>query len=275
MKHILLSLFLLVGLGAPAPAAGAVTPADKCEAAKNLLAGSYANCRHRALARAIRKGETPDFGRCAGKFADKWARTESVAGGACPSAGDAGAVDALVTTTVTTIADAVAGGATPGCGDGTINAAGELCDGSDLGGISCGDLGWLGGDLACTPACRFDAAGCSTCPDSGLVIGGFCWLLGDGGASCDATCAAAGLVYDAATKTYAGSDEPLGSNCLAILGAFGLSWDLFYEFYDFVPGFGCAHNAGANHAAIVVAPPTTGAASEPGYRRACACRALP
>lgn len=275
MTHTLLVFVFLFGLAAPATVAGAVTPAAKCVAAKNQLVGSYANCRHRALARAVRKGEAPDFSKCESKFADKWVRAEKAAAGACPSSADAGAIGTLVDTTVTTISTAIDGDGIPACGDGAINAAGEVCDGTDFGGTSCGDLGWIGGNLACTSDCRFDATGCRLCPDSGRVIGGFCWVLGDEGASCDATCDAAGLVYDAATRTYAGSDEPFGSNCNAILDAFGLSWDLFYEFYDFLPAVGCAHNAGADHAALVVSPPTTGAASQPGYRRACACRALP
>lgn len=37
---------------------------------------------------------------------------------------------------------------------------GEDCDGFDLGGTSCTDLGWSGGDLGCSGACTFDTSGC-------------------------------------------------------------------------------------------------------------------
>jgi hypothetical protein len=55
----------------------------------------------------------------------------------------------------------------PRCGDGVINQAGELCDGADLGGKTCVDIGFLGGTLACQPDCTFDAAGCVGTPFCG------------------------------------------------------------------------------------------------------------
>jgi Putative metal-binding motif/Prenyltransferase and squalene oxidase repeat len=55
----------------------------------------------------------------------------------------------------------------PRCGDGVINQAGELCDGADLGGKTCVDIGFLGGTLACQPDCTFDAAACVGTPFCG------------------------------------------------------------------------------------------------------------
>ncbi|MCY1059417.1 lamin tail domain-containing protein [Nannocystis sp. SCPEA4] len=52
------------------------------------------------------------------------------------------------------------------CGDGTIEAE-ESCDGDDLGGRACADLGFTGGTLACSPtSCRLDATRC----ESGLEV---------------------------------------------------------------------------------------------------------
>lgn len=51
--------------------------------------------------------------------------------------------------------------AAPFCGDGVRNTAGEFCDGSDLGGVSCASLGFSGGTLACGSDCTFNASACS------------------------------------------------------------------------------------------------------------------
>lgn len=59
--------------------------------------------------------------------------------------------------------------ATQACGNGTIEGD-EACDGSELGGASCEslDLGFSGGELACSPTCVFDVSGCTT--DAAVVI---------------------------------------------------------------------------------------------------------
>ena len=48
----------------------------------------------------------------------------------------------------------------PVCGNGVIET-GEQCDGGNLGGTSCTDLGYTGGTLACAGNCTFDVSGCS------------------------------------------------------------------------------------------------------------------
>jgi cysteine-rich repeat protein len=56
------------------------------------------------------------------------------------------------------------------CGDGVINGN-EECDGADLGGATCLDLGFPGGTLSCKASCDFDKSGCNilaSCGD-GLV----------------------------------------------------------------------------------------------------------
>jgi hypothetical protein len=48
----------------------------------------------------------------------------------------------------------------PVCGNGVVDL-GEQCDGTELGGITCEDLGYNGGELACDPVtCTYDASGC-------------------------------------------------------------------------------------------------------------------
>ena len=46
------------------------------------------------------------------------------------------------------------------CGNGEIDGD-EECDGANLNGHTCADLGFDGGDLSCTAACQFDTRGCS------------------------------------------------------------------------------------------------------------------
>lgn len=52
------------------------------------------------------------------------------------------------------------------CGDGVRNGD-DACDGTDLAGSTCADLGFAGGELACSTACGLDAA---VCESDGLVV---------------------------------------------------------------------------------------------------------
>lgn len=77
------------------------------------------------------------------------------------------------------------------CGDGEVHTEhGEECDGEDLLGMTCEDLGYLGGTLACGEDCRFDTSGCEpsfSCGDNlvdqrdgkayeTIDLGGKCWM---------------------------------------------------------------------------------------------------
>lgn len=153
---------LMLGWGR---ASDALSPADKCEASKNKIAGKYAFCRQKAEAKAIKVGSAPDYSKCDAKLSLKWMAAESSGGGMCPTNSDEAAMQGFIITHANAVATALSGAGFPSCDDGTINTAGEQCDGSDLGGASCVTLGFIGGTLACS-ACAFDTSGC-TC--SGMV----------------------------------------------------------------------------------------------------------
>jgi hypothetical protein len=58
-------------------------------------------------------------------------------------------------------------GAPASCGNGVVDD-GEQCDGGNLNGLSCIDLGYGGGTLACDPqTCTYDASGCTNTTDGG------------------------------------------------------------------------------------------------------------
>jgi hypothetical protein len=69
--------------------ATAATNAQKCEAKKNQIAGKYAACREKAVAKGIKKDEPPDFTKCVEKFDKLWDKAETKWGTECPTLGDA------------------------------------------------------------------------------------------------------------------------------------------------------------------------------------------
>ncbi len=81
--------------------------------------------------------------------------------------------------------------ATPLCGDGAVNQPSEQCDGNDLGGKSCADLGFSSGSLACRSDCTVDTTGCSFCGDNVRGPSEACDGTDLGAASCaDVGCSA-------------------------------------------------------------------------------------
>ena len=73
------------------------------------------------------------------------------------------------------------------CGDNVIDSGeGEVCDGTNLGGLFCADLGYVGGVLGCKPTCHeFDTSSCfSVCDDGMIHAGEVCDGMNLGGASC-------------------------------------------------------------------------------------------
>jgi hypothetical protein len=135
-----------------------------------------------------------------------------------------------------------------------------------------------------TPAVTTDGGGVVTdvCPTTttttttlpctlGQPVGNFCWFLGAFGADCDATCAAEGRVYDAATATYAGSSGT-NANCEAVLTALGHPGGVSDASLS-VGGIGCSRDCfrfgcpGFRE----IGETTTSGASFAQSQRACAC----
>ena len=80
-------------------------------------------------------------------------------GQTCLSLGYYGGTLACTNGCTLNLASCVAAGR---CGDGIIQTSdGETCDGSELGGMTCTDLGYCGGTLACRSTCLFLTTGCS------------------------------------------------------------------------------------------------------------------
>ena len=75
------------------------------------------------------------------------------------------------------------------CGSGTAEGP-EACDGADLAGQTCADLGFVGGALACDDLCGLDSSGCHRCGDGVLQADEIC----DGSSLQGETCATRGFV---------------------------------------------------------------------------------
>lgn len=89
--------------------ARALSAADKCEAAKNKIAGKYLYCREKAEAKSIKTGTAPDYTKCDAAFSLKWANAEAQAGGSCPTTGDQTPVQSCITTDALLLATALGG----------------------------------------------------------------------------------------------------------------------------------------------------------------------
>ena len=105
------------------------------------------------------------------------------------------------------------------------------------------------------------------CPGTGVFVGGACWYLGAPGADCDNACTNEGLVYDPATKSYAGSDGT-DANCQAVYVALGGPNSFLGN--TNTGGMGCFDYGGA--AAARDTDPTTSNANLTGFKRVCACQ---
>jgi hypothetical protein len=114
------------------------------------------------------RGNALDAVRCDARLAAKFARAEARGGATCPTAGDAAAIQQALATHVGALLDAL-GGPAPLCGNG-IRSAHEGCDGTDLGGVDCVQLGYGGGgELACDALCQLDASACVPGPACDLL----------------------------------------------------------------------------------------------------------
>jgi hypothetical protein len=109
-------------------------------------------------------------------------------------------------------------------------------------------------------------------PCAGADVGGACWFLGAGGASCDDACNSLGLTYDDATRTYAGSDGTHAS-CEGVLDALAVPADVFTSTLCTLPGgdIGCAYDSVEGNRFRCSEPTTTSTGTFSDWSRACAC----
>ncbi len=113
--------------GAPQGDTGEV----KCQSKKAKEAGKYAQCRFKADSKGIKKGLSPDYGKCDTKLSDKWAKIEAKP--PCLTTGDLAAVKADIDACQAAIGIALGGL----CGNTIINAGEECDDGNTTGGDGC------------------------------------------------------------------------------------------------------------------------------------------
>jgi hypothetical protein len=208
MMAMAAGLALLCGTAA---GAGALTAAEKCEAAKLKEAGKYGFCRLKAEAKAVKTGAAPDYSKCDDKYGLKWPAIESAGGGMCPSNGDQAAIGAFITQHTDDLAAALGGGGLPTCATDLATCT------TDLGTCS-GDLATCNTTLTTTSAslaactgdlatCTTDLATCTTDLAAALTCGNG---VVDGGEDCDqanlggATCL---------TEGFAGGTLACGSGC--------------------------------------------------------------
>jgi hypothetical protein len=111
---------------------------------------------------------------------------------------------------------------------------------------------------------------------AGTPVGGFCWFLGAATASCDATCTAQGLAYDAATDSYAGNGGT-DEQCRKVTDALGIT-DPFATDIDCNTTFGteelgCGWDQQTEDLTFRChATATTSSATSAGVQRVCACK---
>jgi hypothetical protein len=270
MRHLITGMVSAAIVLSVLPA-NAASVADKCEAGKQKIVGSYFACYEKAVATGLAKGSPPDTGKCALKFNDKWANAETKGSGMCPdNVATAASMNAYIVAQAQSTVAIIAGTSNlPVCGDGLINVVGEQCDGSAVDGYACSSFGRAGA-FGCTAGCDFDSSGCYECP--GFVYAEECWLLGASGLDCNATCAAEGMVYDTATDSVAGS-AGTDSACKDIFDGLGVPGvGIPLGSFACGPGLslGCVVSGGFRTRCMTPAP-TTPTASGPGYERVCAC----
>ena len=102
------------------------SPAQRCEARKNLAVGAKAECVAGEYAREA-QGGTPNFDRCETAFTKAFEAAERQARpGGCPTEGDTAAIEAMVDTCMGDIAAALAGNRpSPPCPPAQLPATGQ------------------------------------------------------------------------------------------------------------------------------------------------------
>lgn len=140
------------------------------------------------------------------------------------------------------------------CGN-DVAEVGEDCDGIDPG--------------SCLAGCDPDCSCAAPPPCPGVIVGSTCWVVGDLGDSCAATCSGVARPYDTATETYAGSGGSIG-NCAGLMSALGGGSPSAASCSS---GLGCTFGSGFLFPdKYCTSPPTTAFAADINNARICGCQ---
>lgn len=279
MRKNMIRAAAMSALVAVAAAAHAASDADMCESTKLKASGKFTSCSLGTDAKAQTKGETPVYTKCDEAQGSTFGKAEAKYGLDCPSQSDASSVR----TSLASIASCVSGnlggdavncslGEESLCGNGVIDA-GETCDQGAFAGESCGSASAGAkpfGTLRCGADCHsFDTSSCVACASSqSTLYAGKCWILGAPAQSCTDVCTAAGLAYDAATDSVAGSTGTL-AHCAGILSRIQNTGTSTIADDVANPGVGC-YMHGLGYYRRDTAPADAGSTYSLG-QRACAC----
>ncbi len=212
------SMHILLAAGAAgvlaATSAVALDAGPKCEASKLGTTAKYAQCRLKADAKAVKKGEPVDYSKC---NLDKFASAETKAEGACPTNTDQTTVQDYLDDCTSRSALWLAGGG--GLPD-TCDTDLLTCEG-DLSGCE-GDLSTCEGDLS---GCAGDLAACETSAHSTPVKTGQQACYSAGGASI----ACAGTGQDGEFQTGVPASFINNGNGTITDNATGLTWEVLTD----------------------------------------------
>jgi hypothetical protein len=229
MNPTFVAFLVAVTVLASAGTATAAGDAENCARAKMKTAGKYVACRMGADAKAQSTGEPADYTKCDEGQAAAWAKTELKYGASCPTIGDQ-----------TGVQDSLA--------DVTSCVAGDLA--------------------GTTGTCNVSTTAVS-CPPSGVVHNGVCWVLGDVGLSCTNACLVNGLSYDDQTRTYAGSGAGTVGHCAFLMDELGTSGSMSIGIGGPPGGMGCWHTGSSR--LVAMSDATTDQAYYASGQRVCAC----
>ncbi len=106
----------------------------------------------------------------------------------------------------------------------------------------------------------------NACQSGGVKVSDYCWYAGASNEHCDTVCGNVGLIYDPATRSFAGSDGT-NSNCQEVLDALGLGSGSVSTTSN---NRGCQFRS-SNNTRYRGTQATTSSGRSSGYLRACAC----
>ncbi len=240
-------LWLAALVATPTPHA-ATDPAAGCAAAKRKAVGKCAFETLKCHAEAARRSAFVEP-RCREKaearLAQAFARAEQRGG--CATSGDASALQAEVDVFVEGVVAALPTSPPP-----TVTTTSSTT----------------------TSTTTMSSTTTTTLECTGASVGGHCWYQDPFGPSCDQVCAAVSRTYDPATESFAGSGGS-DANCAAVVQAvWGLSNPYPVNPATCSSGVGCGWTVSVLLPVVhrCTVPPTTGAATDIGFHRFCACR---